>query len=198
MFAYLFCLAAIATVGNGFLLDTVFGAPPRTVQSLDLNKYLGRWFQMYASQSVITLWENNAFCVTADYELGSSGNVTVLNSERLQNATGPLKVIHGYATPTGEPGKFTVKLEMVPIAAPYWVLKLGPATYGETGQYHYSVVSDNVRGTLFVLARDPETFRRDYATEVEEFLKSAGFTHFYNKYIITYHGMDCVYNANHH
>lgn len=50
-------------------------------------------------------------------ETTSNGTITVLNSERLHSATGPLKVIHGYATPTGEPGKLVVHLETVPIGA---------------------------------------------------------------------------------
>lgn len=51
-------------------------------------------------------------------EQTSNGNVTVLNSERLNNSTGPLKTIHGYAVPTAEAGKFVVHLETVPIGAP--------------------------------------------------------------------------------
>lgn len=79
-----------------------------------------------------------------------------------------------------------------------WVLKLGPDTFGPEGKYQYSVVSDNIRGTLFVLARDPDLFRRDYSAEVNTFLNDNGFDTFYNKPIVTYHGEDCAYNPDHH
>ncbi|XP_052799411.1 uncharacterized protein LOC128231026 [Mya arenaria] len=187
---------------EGFLVDTLipslFGSPPNTVKSLDLDKYLGRWYQMYASQSVVTLWESGAYCITADYGLNGPGNVSVLNSERLHSASGQAKDIHGYATPTNETGKFVVHLETVPIGAPYWVISLGPATYGSDGLYQYSVVSDSIRSTLFVLARDAQVFRDIYQGTVETFLQKAGFTSFYNKYIPTYHGDDCTYNNNTH
>ncbi|XP_045177077.2 apolipoprotein D-like [Mercenaria mercenaria] len=200
MFSLRLCFAAIVLPlsVNCFILDTFLGKAPQTVGALDLNKYLGRWYQMYASQSVVFLWESDAYCVTADYELWANGTVSVLNSERLHNATGPLKVITGSATSSNEPGKFTVRLQTVPVGASYWVLKLGPATYGDKFQYQYSIVSDNVRGTLFVLARDPDIYHMDYEAEVNTFLKEHGFRTFYNKPINTYHGKDCIYNSNHH
>ncbi|XP_060585412.1 apolipoprotein D-like [Ruditapes philippinarum] len=192
-----FAAFALPLSVNCFILDT-FITPPATVAKLDLNKYLGRWYQMFASQSVVTLWESDAYCVTADYELLPNGKVSVLNSERLHNASGPLKIINGSATASNEPGKFSVVLNNVPIAAPYWVLKLGEDNFGDNNQYQYAVVSDNVEATLFVLARDPDLFNSAYRAEVTQFLDTHGFKHFYNKYIDTYHGKDCVYNTNHH
>merc|ERR1712137_381810 len=177
----------------------IFGASgPTTVPARDVDKYLGRWYQMYASASVVTLWEAGAVCVTADYEKATdgSGTVTVLNSERINNGSvGTLKVIHGYAKLSNEPGKLTVHLEGVPLNAAYWVLKLGPVV---NDLYEYAIVSDNLRGTLFVLARDPDVFLRDYDAEVKTFLSDDGFTSFYNRPISTYHGKDCAYNGEHH
>lgn len=47
-----------------------------------------------------------------------TNHITVLNSERLNSGTGPIKVIHGYATPSDTPGKLTVHLESVIFDAP--------------------------------------------------------------------------------
>ncbi|XP_062588663.1 uncharacterized protein LOC134250312 [Saccostrea cucullata] len=154
---------------------------------------------MYGSQSIYATFERGAYCVTADYTLTNdgSGHITVLNSERLNSATGPLKVIHGYATPSGTPGKLTVHLETVIFDAPYWVIKLGPDTYGSDNKYQYAIVSDNVKATLFVLARDPEVFKRDYEAEVLQFLQEKGFTTIVNKPVKTYHESDCTYNDQH-
>lgn len=49
-----------------------------------------------------------------------------------------------------------------------------------------------------MLARDPDVYRRDYKAEIERFLATHGFDTFYNKPVVTYHGEDCAYNADHH
>ena len=77
-----------------------------------------------------------------------------------------------------------------------WVLKLGPKTFGTDGQYQYSIVSDYLKATLFVLARDTLTFKQ-FEPEVLQFLKDQGFTSFINKPVKMYHGSDCKYNPNH-
>lgn len=76
-------------------------------------------------------------------------------------------------------------------------MKLGPATYGPEQKYQYALVSDNLKATLFVLARDPVVFKRDYEAEVLQFLKNQGFTSLLNKPVSTYHGDDCLYNNDH-
>ena len=50
-------------------------------------------------------------------EKGQNGKITVLNSERLKGGNGTLKVIHGYAIPSADPGKLKVHLEGVPVNA---------------------------------------------------------------------------------
>ena len=47
-----------------------------------------------------------------------------------------------------------------------WIILLGPETFGDDGLYQYSVVTNSGKTSLFVLARDPETFRADYNEEV--------------------------------
>ncbi|XP_076076182.1 uncharacterized protein LOC143047112 [Mytilus galloprovincialis] len=193
----LLCLAV--PVVSGFVLDS-FGLSTKvnTVSELDVAKYLGRWYQMYASESVYATFERGAQCVTADYSLkpGVTNNITVLNSETVDSPTSPLTVTHGYALPSDKPGQLTVVLETAPLPAPYWVLKLGPKTFGTDGQYQYSIVSDFLKATLFVLARDTTTFKT-YEPEILQFLKEQGFTSIINKPVKTYHGSDCHYNPKH-
>lgn len=167
-----------------------------TVPSLNVTKYLGRWYQMYADPSVIATFERDAVCVTADYTLEKDGKVGVLNSERLRTPTGEGKNITGYAyiPDPNQPGKLKVHLGGVPVDAPYWVVKLGPPTFGE-GLYQYSVVTDNLQITLFVLARDVDTFKSQYDEEVRNWLTENGFTRFYNKPVATLQNKECIYVA---
>ncbi|XP_033750998.1 temperature-induced lipocalin-1-like [Pecten maximus] len=192
----MFLIALFVPAVQAFFLDSFgLGSGIKTVTELDLPKYLGRWYQMYTSPSVLDTFERNAVCVTADYSKSTdgSGKVIVFNAENLNTPNGTQQTISGYATTSSEPGKLTVNLETAPFPAPYWVIKLGPATFGHDDQYQYSLVTDNLKATLFVLARDPETFKRDYNEEVLQFLKQQGFTTFINKPVSMYQGSDCNY-----
>lgn len=46
---------------------------PDTVDSLDVPKYLGLWYQMAADQIVYSTFEKDAYCCTALY--GDNGNI---------------------------------------------------------------------------------------------------------------------------
>jgi len=166
-----------------------------TVSTLNVTQYLGRWYQMYADATVVGTFERNAFCVTADYTLRKDGKVGVLNSERLYSETGTQNNITGYAyiPDPAQPGKLKVHLDGVPVDAPYWVVKLGPPSFGEQGLYQYSVVTDNFQATLFVLARDVDTFRSQYDAEVKSWLAENGFTYPWNKPIATVQDDECLY-----
>ncbi|XP_015750135.1 PREDICTED: temperature-induced lipocalin-1-like [Acropora digitifera] len=96
-----------------------------TVSSLNVTKYLGRWYQIYADAVVTSTFERDAVCVTADYTLRKDEKIGVLNSERLKTPKGKGKNITGYAyVPDPKyPGKLKVHLDGVPIDAQYWVVK---------------------------------------------------------------------------
>lgn len=47
-----------------------------TVHTLDLEKYQGRWYQVYGN-NFDQLFEKFSSCITADYTLNIGGNVSV-------------------------------------------------------------------------------------------------------------------------
>ncbi|XP_015773049.1 PREDICTED: outer membrane lipoprotein Blc-like [Acropora digitifera] len=167
-----------------------------TVSSLNVTKYLGRWYQIYADAVVTSTFERDAVCVTADYTLRKDEKIGVLNSERLKTPKGKGKNITGYAyVPDPKyPGKLKVHLDGVPIDAQYWVVKLGPPSFSDQHLYQYSVITDGFQVTLFVLARDVNTFKSRYDEEVKEWLKENGFSHVYNKPIATLQSDECIYS----
>lgn len=73
-----------------------------------------------------------------------------------------------------------------------WVVQLGPPTY-KGGLYQYSVVSDYLRFSLFVLARNVTEFKENYDAQVLAKLREQGFTKFFDKPKEIYQGTDCVY-----
>ncbi|XP_067029490.1 outer membrane lipoprotein Blc-like [Acropora muricata] len=178
---------ALSNCNNAFGIDTV--------PSLNRSQYIGRWYQVYADGAVVLTFERHAVCVTADYTLRKDGKIGVVNSERLYTETGEGKNITGYVylTDPKQPGKLTVHLQGTPADLPYWVVKLGPASFGEQNLYQYSIVTDNQQFQLYVLARDVDTFKSQYDEEVKSWLADHGFTKIYNKPVPILQNKNCLY-----
>ena len=151
-----------------------------TVNVLDLDKYQGRWYQIYGN-NFDQLFEKFASCITADYTLIPNGNVSVLNSQ--YEKTNGINQIEGYAyygyntDPKTYPGELTVHLDGVPHDSPYWVYNLGPEV---NGYYDWAIVSDPLKVSLFVLARDVDTYYDVYDNEVVNILHNYGFNNLVN------------------
>jgi len=200
---FLLCVVFLGLVSNsvGFRLGSFFRGDsclgsPDTVDELDVQSYLGRWYQVYTDLIVNQTFERNAKCVTADYGLNADGSISVFNANTVGTPDGDFSTITGTARvpDATEPGKLTVAFSSVPVPGDYWILKLGPVV---NGQYQYSVVSDSNKATLFVLARDASTFMGSEDKEtVLAFLKESGFKCFWNRPQETYQSDQCNYVSN--
>lgn len=171
---------------------------PDTVPALDVPAYLGLWYQMYADELVIKTTEKDTFCATAAYGDNGDGTLYVHNYATLKSPTGSVYIIDGYAYQTdavNQPGQLKVVFESpdaAPVPAPYWILALGPIN--KDNYYDWAIVSDNLSSSLFVLARDPDTFKAKYDTEVLQKCTELGFTG-RSAPIAIYQGHDCNYEA---
>lgn len=188
-------LVMLAVVAAGNWNSTKIN--PDTVDSLDLPKYLGLWYQMAADQIVYSTFEKDAYCATALYGDNGDGTISVHNYARIKSATGDIYVIDGYAynSNPNEPGQLKVVFnsdDAAPFPAPYWILELGPVN--ANNQYDYAIVSDNLSAFLFVLARDVATFNAKYKADVSATLTKLGFTG-KTAPIDTYQGSDCLYES---
>ena len=195
-------LAALGSVGAKTLNapwltannSLALGLGVDTVDELDLNSYVGHWYQMYADKLVYDTIEPDAYCVTADYAIKEDGTVSVHNYQTTGSPTEGVYTIDGYAEVKNpeEPGQLSVTFESVgSVAAPYWVLDLGPLN--SDNMYDWSIVSDPFLAYLFVLARDVDTFNEKYDAEVTQKLADLGFSKKFNSPIATYQESDCVY-----
>jgi apolipoprotein D and lipocalin family protein len=157
---------------------------PDTVNELDVNQYLGNWYQIYGAPTNV-IFQGYGECLTAQYGLLDNGYVSVLNSQI--NSDDELEQISGYAyyTNTSEPGKLTVHLDGVPTESPYWVVKLGEVI---NQQYQYSIISVPSGISLWVLARDINDFYKNYDEEVRQYLDDNNF-----KYETIVQDDKCVY-----
>ncbi|XP_070581591.1 apolipoprotein D-like [Ptychodera flava] len=169
-----------------------------TVPELDVAAYLGRWYQMYANIFSYATFERNGVCIQATYGDKGGGVISVWNTQRLFEPDGDLDALKGVAyqsDPDNSPGILSVGFpNLGGGAAPYWIAKLGPKLTGSDGvdRYEYSIVTDNVSLYLYVLARDPDRYRINYDSEVQEWLSTNGFTGV-NAPIETLHVPECIY-----
>lgn len=147
----------------------------KAVDKLDLNKYVGRWYEVYGNNFDKT-FQGNGKCVQAFYKFNDY-NVSVLNTQQDKNNN--LDSITGFAYyKDGDTGGYlTVQLEDLP-EAPYWVIELGPIY---DNMYDYSIVSDNLQLSLFVLARNVSRFYKEYDESVLVSLNDFGFNKLYNE-----------------
>lgn len=154
------------------------------VTELNRTQYLGRWYQVYSDLFVDATFENSSFCDTADYAVYPNNTISVWNRERQYNVTGPERQIFGWASTEDatKPGELTVHLQTTGFPAPYWVYQLGPV---KNEQYEYSIVSDPLKLTLFVLTRNVSRFMNTYNSNVTNYLTEQGFTGILNTPILT-------------
>jgi apolipoprotein D and lipocalin family protein len=151
----------------------------KPVDELVVDNYMGRWYQVYKDLSDMT-FQGTGTCSVADYNLNDD-NISVLNSQIDKDNS--LNQIKGYAyyKEGNSGGELTVHLEGVIKDAPYWIIELGPIYENE---YQYSIVSDNLKFTLFVLARNVTEYYILYDDLVQESLENYGFNKKFNKPLI--------------
>ena len=152
-------------------LAVAFGKEYKAVDEVDLPNYMGKWYQIYGD-AFDKVFQGNGRCSTAEYELLEDGRVSVFNKQL--NKNDEVDSIPGFAYYSEGDccGYLTVELQGTQ-PAPYWILELGPLV---DNKYEYSIVSDNMALSLFVLARDVDIFYKLYDTDVQKSLQEFGFT----------------------
>lgn len=157
----------------------------KAVDELDLEKYSGKWYQVYQDK-FNKLFQGNGRCSTATYTIIDSNNVSVFNEQiNMKNEYDTIKG-NAYYKNNDCCGYLTVLLEGTP-EAPYWVLELGPIV---DEMYDYSIVSDNKALSLYVLTRDVDRFYKLYNSDVLVSLEEFGFTKSFNS-PLTMNQTDC-------
>ncbi len=147
----------------------------KAVDELNLESYVGKWYEVY-QDNFNKLFQGNGRCSSAKYAILNDNTVSVFNQQI--NMKNEYDTITGYAYYKDNDccGYLTVKLDGTS-DAPYWVLELGPII---SGLYDYSIVSDNMGLSLFVLTRDVDRFYELYDNIVLKSLNEFGFNKVFN------------------
>lgn len=140
-------LGTLAAAGCTTTTTTRLHLPPlQTVPRVDLNRYLGTWYEIAAFPQS---FQRGCTGSTATYTLRSDGEIDVLNRCRIGSLDGEEKVAKGRARVVD--GATNAKLEVSffrPFWGDYWVIDLGP-------DYEYAVVGHPSRDYLWILGRMP-------------------------------------------
>jgi len=128
--------------------------PLQTVSSIDLNRYLGKWYEIYRLPN----WFEDADCmtVTAEYSLRADDGVSVLNTCHKQSkkveAKGIAKVVEN-----SNNSKLRVSF-FRPFYGDYWILDLA-------NDYSWVLIGEPAGKYFWILARD-----KKLSPELEESL----------------------------
>ncbi|MBL7005574.1 MAG: lipocalin family protein [Spirochaetia bacterium] len=145
IFALIFLLVCFLSgcVSNQFIDD-----PLETVTTLDLEKYLGQWYEIARFNSN---FEKNIYGATAEYSLRDDGRLDVLNSGFKNSLEGLYTSVKAVAWRPDDtiPGVLKVKFFNL-FAADYLVFGL------DQENYQWALVGNNSRNFLWLLSRTPE------------------------------------------
>lgn len=154
---------------DGVALGSVGGPELSQVDSVDLERYAGQWFQVAAIPQPYTLQCTND--TKAEYAITAPGTVSVRNS--CGSAISSDSVIEGEATvrDTDTNASLRVNFPMVPFQD-----ENGPVNYRITylaDDYSVAVVGDPTRSSGFVLSREPVLDPEQWST-VREVIENRG------------------------
>ena len=141
--------------------------PLQTVEQLDVQRYLGRWYEIARLPQIF-----QPFCtkVTADYSLLEDGNIRVVNRCRIADPNIGLPIsIRGKAYPV-DASNSRLKVEFFGgfSVGDYWVLELDP-------EYQWAMVGDPRRFSLYILSRQPDLDEAVVANLIELAEKKHGY-----------------------
>jgi apolipoprotein D and lipocalin family protein len=145
MTANIFLISFLTLIGFAALALADREDELEVVQSVDLTRYAGRWYEI--SRLPNGFQKKCADSVTANYAMRANGTIEVIN--RCRKASGEQATAKGKAKIVDK--KTNAKLKVTffwPFYGDYWILDLGP-------NYEYAVVGEPSRKYLWVLSRSP-------------------------------------------
>ena len=138
----------------------VVGPPLEVVPSVDLDRYVGLWYEI-ARYPVF--FQEGCTNTTAEYALRDDGRIAVVNTCHDGSPEGPVRRIEGTARIADPTTNAKLKVQFFwPFEGDYWIIDLDEA-------YTWVVVGEPTRRYLWILSRTPtmdETLYRQITDEL--------------------------------
>lgn len=139
----LIAAGALVIGAAAIVIKKLLEEPLDTVQHVDLERYLGRWYEIAA---IPQRYEKGCTYTTAHYSLNPDGSVQVKNSCITE---GKERVAVGKAFITDPVSKSKLDVQFFwPFRGKYWIIDLAP-------DYSYALVGHPDRKSLWILSRKP-------------------------------------------
>lgn len=138
-------IAPVLALGLG-LIPSFAEASPKAVRYVDINRYLGDWYEI---ASIPQTFSQGCNCTRARYSLNKDRSLNVLNTCNKNSVSGPLSSANGTAEVVDK--KSNAKLSVTffwPFSGAYWIIGLDK-------DYRYAVVSNEDGSSLWILSRTP-------------------------------------------
>lgn len=140
-------------------------APLKTVASVDVERYLGRWYEI---ARLPNRFERGCEGVTAEYVRRDDGLISVTNTCRKNAPDGDVKVANGRARIVDTASNAKLKVSFFgPFWGDYWIIDLAT-------DYSLAVVSEPKGRYLWILSRTP-TINDDVKAATLAVLAERGF-----------------------
>lgn len=153
-----------------FILSTVVSAHElRTVDFVELDNYLGRWYEI---EKFPNSFQRNCLATQANYSLKNNGRIKVVN--KCLKANGKLKVANGSASIEDTETNAKLKVSFFFLLrwfgeANYYILDLG-----ESRNYGHVLIGSPDRNYAWILSRTP-TLDQGIVEQLKEKASSLGF-----------------------
>jgi apolipoprotein D and lipocalin family protein len=140
-------------------------APPlRTVEKVDIPRFMGDW---YVIANIPTFIEKNAYNAVESYELEKDGRIRTTFTFRSGAFDGPEKRYNPTGFVKSDSGAIWGMQFVWPIKADYRIIYLD-------SDYSQTIIGRNKRDYVWIMARTPQISDADYQRHVQ-FLKSQGY-----------------------
>lgn len=129
-----------------------------TVSYVDLNKYVGKWYEI---ASIPQSFQKGCNCTTAEYSLSPEGHIVVVNRCNRDSINGRATKAEGKAYIDKGTGNAKLKVQFFwPFRGKYWIIELAD-------DYSYAVVGHPNREYLWILSRTPKMDEKIYQVLLE-------------------------------
>ncbi|MDD2297807.1 MAG: lipocalin family protein [Sphaerochaetaceae bacterium] len=154
--ALIYSILIFTTISlSGCISSKSMGNPLDTIDSLDLERYLGRWYEVARYQKG---FEKNIVGTTAEYSLREDGRVQVVNSGFKKTLDGSYTSVKAVAWRPDDavPGALKVKF--------FGLFTSDYLVFGLDEDYQWALVGNNERDSLWFLSRTHELSEETIAT----------------------------------